>query len=693
MNKQLILWMSAALVIMVIFNYMNGGNTPAQPRTVSDVTRTELFNAYNKAQKNMAGSKITTKEIEKLAKNHTIKDVYYLTDGEHIYAFAIENTLDQYGQEEGSTSNRFIVAPSSKEEASEMIPYLKKSDVVVHTEQIPIQKEGQGFRFPWLLILIIAFIFRAPIIQFFRSIFNRDEEGGGGGQPPNPFTFGNSTAKKQNVGQIKITFDDVAGCEEAKEDAMETVYVLKNPTKYREIGAKMPTGLLMAGPPGTGKTLMAKAIAGEARVPFFTISGSDFVEKFVGVGASRVRDLFKKAKKNAPCIVFIDEIDAVGKSRGNGGSGSNDEREQTLNALLVEMDGFEGNEGIIIIAATNRPETLDAALLRPGRFDRQITIGLPDVRGREEILKVHMKNVKTAGSADKIAAAIARGTPGFSGAELANIVNEAAIFAVKSNKKKADLHHFESAKDKVMMGAARKSMQMSEDERKMTAYHEAGHAIVGEILRKEGHDPAYKVSIMPRGRALGVTMFLPENDKMSHSKKLLSAMISGLYGGRLAEEIIFGKENVSTGASNDIERATGIAKNMVLEWGFTSDEKNEDAPRLYTADGPMGKQIDASPEMLAKLDGKIKEVLNSNYETARKVLDENMDKLHVMSEALLKYETIDVDMIAEIMAGKSFEDLSRPSWWTNAEEAAYQGKNQQDDVVSDATPADADETD
>jgi len=401
----------------------------------------------------------------------------------------------------------------------------------------------------------------------------RQMQGGGG---KGAMSFGKSKARLMSEDQVKTTFADVAGCDEAKDDVTELVDFLRDPSKFQKLGGSIPKGVLMVGPPGTGKTLLAKAVAGEAKVPFFTISGSDFVEMFVGVGASRVRDMFEQAKKAAPCIIFIDEIDAVGRKRGAGMGGGHDEREQTLNQMLVQMDGFEGNEGIIVIAATNRPDVLDPALLRPGRFDRQVVVGLPDIRGREQILKVHMRKVPLGDNVE--AAVIARGTPGFSGADLANLVNEAALYAARGNKRVVSMAEFDAAKDKIMMGAERKTMVMSEQEKEMTAYHEAGHAIVGRMVPE--HDPVYKVSIIPRGRALGVTMYLPEQDRVSHSKELLESMISSLYGGRIAEAIIYGEDKVTTGASNDIERATDIARKMVTQWGLS--EKL--GPLLYAED-------------------------------------------------------------------------------------------------------------
>ena len=489
--------------------------------------------------------------------------------------------------------------------------------------------------------------------------FMRQMQGGGG---KGAMSFGKSKARMMSEEQIKTTFADVAGCDEAKEDVKELVDYLRDPSRFQKLGGKIPTGVLMVGPPGTGKTLLAKAIAGEAKVPFFTISGSDFVEMFVGVGASRVRDMFEQAKKASPCIIFIDEIDAVGRQRGAGVGGGHDEREQTLNQMLVEMDGFEGNEGIIVIAATNRPDVLDPALLRPGRFDRQVVVGLPDVRGREQILKVHMRKVPLAGDVEP--SLIARGTPGFSGADLANLVNEAALFAARGNKRNVSMVEFELAKDKIMMGAERRSMVMSEEIKASTAYHEAGHAIVGRLVPE--HDPVYKVSIIPRGRALGVTMYLPEQDRVSMSKQNLESMISSLYGGRLAEELIYGVDKVSTGASNDIERATDIARKMVTQWGF-SDKLG---PMLYAEDEGevfLGRSVTQTKHMsddTAKLiDDEVRKIIDRNYERARRILVENMDIMHAMKDALMKYETIDAGQIDDLMARK--DEIREPAGWAD----------------------------
>lgn len=487
--------------------------------------------------------------------------------------------------------------------------------------------------------------------------FMRQMQGGGG---KGAMSFGKSKARMMSEEQIKTTFADVAGCDEAKEDVKELVDYLRDPSRFQKLGGKIPTGVLMVGPPGTGKTLLAKAIAGEAKVPFFTISGSDFVEMFVGVGASRVRDMFEQAKKAAPCIIFIDEIDAVGRQRGAGVGGGHDEREQTLNQMLVEMDGFEGNEGIIVIAATNRPDVLDPALLRPGRFDRQVVVGLPDVRGREQILKVHMRKVPLAGDVEP--SLIARGTPGFSGADLANLVNEAALFAARGNKRNVSMVEFELAKDKIMMGAERRSMVISEETKESTAYHEAGHAIVGRLVPE--HDPVYKVSIIPRGRALGVTMYLPEQDRVSMSRQHLESMISSLYGGRLAEELIYGPEKVSTGASNDIERATDIARKMVTQWGFS--EKL--GPLLYAEDEGevfLGRSVTQTKHMsddTAKLiDDEVRQIIDRNYDRAKKILEDNMDIMHAMKDALMKYETIDARQIDDLMERKA--EIREPAGW------------------------------
>ncbi|MBN8895764.1 MAG: ATP-dependent zinc metalloprotease FtsH [Rhodanobacter sp.] len=497
-----------------------------------------------------------------------------------------------------------------------------------------------GLLISWLPVLLIVGVF----IWFMRQM-----QSGGGGR--GAMSFGRSRAKLQGEDQVKVNFGDVAGCDEAKEEVGELVEFLRDPGRFQKLGGKIPRGVLMVGPPGTGKTLLAKAIAGEAKVPFFSISGSDFVEMFVGVGASRVRDMFEQAKKHAPCIIFIDEIDAVGRHRGAGLGGGHDEREQTLNQLLVEMDGFEGTEGVIVIAATNRPDVLDPALLRPGRFDRQVVVGLPDVRGREQILKVHMRKVPIA--SDVNAMTIARGTPGFSGADLANLVNEAALFAARENAREVRMSHLDKARDKILMGSERRSMAMSEDEKKLTAYHEAGHAIVGRLVPE--HDPVYKVTIIPRGRALGVTMYLPEGDKYSINRVAIESQLCSLYGGRVAEELIFGNDKVTTGASNDIERATKMARNMATKWGL-SDELG---PITYGEDEDevfLGRSVtqhkSISNETASKIDEVVRGILDRAYARSKELLTANLDKLHTMAELLLQYETIDAHQIDDIMAGR-----------------------------------------
>jgi len=485
--------------------------------------------------------------------------------------------------------------------------------------------------------------------------FMRQMQGGGG----KAMSFGKSRARMMTQEQIKTTFADVAGCDEAKEEVAEIVDFLREPKKFQNLGGKIPKGILMVGPPGTGKTLLAKAIAGEAKVPFFTISGSDFVEMFVGVGASRVRDMFEQAKKNAPCLIFIDEIDAVGRQRGAGLGGGHDEREQTLNQMLVEMDGFEGNEGVIVIAATNRPDVLDPALTRPGRFDRQVVVGLPDVKGREQILKVHMRKVPVGPDVD--AMTLARGTPGYSGADLANLVNEAALFAARTNKRIVTMVEFEKAKDKINMGPERRTMIMTDKQKESTAYHEAGHAIVGYLVPE--HDPVHKVTIIPRGRALGVTFFLPEGDQVSISQKQLESKLSTLYAGRLAEDLIYGEENISTGASNDIKVATNIARNMVTQWGF-SDKLG---PILYTEDDgevflgrSMAKAKHMSDETAHVIDEEVRAIVTRNYARARQILIDNMDILHAMKDALVKYETIEEEQIKQLM---NRQPVTPPAGW------------------------------
>ena len=573
---------------------------------------------------------------------------------------------------ESSDSSRFTTySPETNNEA--LIGTLLENNVEV-LGAAPRNSFWAQALISWFPILLLLGIW----IYFMRQM-----QGGGGGR--GAMSFGKSRARLLGEDQVKVTFNDVAGVEEAKDEVSELVEFLRDPSKFQKLGGKIPSGVLMVGSPGTGKTLLARAIAGEAKVPFFTISGSDFVEMFVGVGASRVRDMFEQAKKHAPCIIFIDEIDAVGRHRGAGLGGGHDEREQTLNQLLVEMDGFEGTEGVIVIAATNRPDVLDPALLRPGRFDRQVVVPLPDIRGREQIIKVHMRKVALGNDVEPNV--IARGTPGFSGADLANLVNEAALFAARANKKLVEMEDFERAKDKVMMGAERRSMVMSDDEKKLTAYHEAGHAIVGRSM--PGHDPVYKVSIIPRGRALGVTMFLPEADRLSYSKKFLESQLCSLFGGRIAEALIFGADAVTTGASNDIQRATSIARSMVTKWGLS--EKL--GPLTYSEeDGEVflghsvTKHKEISDETARIIDSEIREVIDRNYMRAETILRENQDKLHQMADALLKYETLDTHQIDDIMEGRTPRP---PSGWDddNSESGSLGKKSGRKSSRTSAAPA------
>ena len=533
-----------------------------------------------------------------------------------------------------------------------LIGTLEENNVVIQASP----PEQQSF-------LLQLFISSFPILLLIAVwvYFMRQMQGAGGGR--GAMSFGKSKARLLGEDQVNVTFADVAGVEEAKEEVVEIVEFLKDPAKFQRLGGKIPKGVLMVGAPGTGKTLLARAIAGEAMVPFFTISGSDFVEMFVGVGASRVRDMFEQAKKHSPCIIFIDEIDAVGRHRGAGLGGGHDEREQTLNQLLVEMDGFEGNEGVIVISATNRPDVLDPALLRPGRFDRQVVVPLPDVKGREQILKVHMRKVPVAGNVKP--SVIARGTPGFSGADLANLVNEGALLAARANRRTVSMEELDQAKDKIMMGAERRSMVMSEDEKKLTAYHESGHAIVG--LMVPDHDPVYKVTIIPRGRALGVTMFLPEEDRYSYSKQRLMSQMKSLFGGRIAEELIFGPAYVTTGASNDIERATDIARNMVTKWGLSENL----GPLTYSEDDGeifLGRSVTRTKQVsdvtAHAIDEEIRQLIDSCYKEAKTILEKETDKLHLMAEALIKYETIGENQIAQVMKG---QEPSPPEDWDDSE--------------------------
>ena len=531
----------------------------------------------------------------------------------------------------------------------------------------------------WTQLLVASFPILIIIAVF--MFFMRQMQGGMGGGKGGPMAFGKSKAKMLSEDQVKVTFADVAGVDEAKEDVKELVDFLKEPDKFQRLGGRIPRGVLMVGQPGTGKTLLAKAIAGEAKVPFFSISGSDFVEMFVGVGASRVRDMFEQAKKQSPCIIFIDEIDAVGRHRGAGLGGGHDEREQTLNQLLVEMDGFEGNDGVIVIAATNRPDVLDPALLRPGRFDRQVVVGLPDIRGREQILKVHMRKVPISDGVN--ASVLARATPGFSGADLANLVNEAALFAARGQKQKVSMEEFEKAKDKIMMGAERKSMVMSDKEKINTAYHEAGHTIVGRLVPE--HDPVYKVSIIPRGRALGVTMFLPEEDRYSHSKQSILSQICSLYGGRIAEEMTLGKEGVTTGASNDIQRATQMAHNMVKKWGLSDKlgplqyDDEQDEVFLGRSAGNNAKVL--SSDTTKAIDEEVRTIIDSCYNKAEEILKENRDILEAMKDALMEYETLDVGQIDDLMARKK---PRTPAEWNDDDyqSGSPSSENKEDDKKS-----------
>ncbi|MBH9382371.1 ATP-dependent zinc metalloprotease FtsH [Pseudomonas aeruginosa] len=599
MAKNLILWLIIAAVLVTV---MNNFSSPSEPQTLN-------YSDFIQQVKDGKVERVTV-------------DGYVITGK----------------RSDGDTFK--TIRPAIQDNG--LIGDLVNNNVVVEGKQ----PEQQSI---WTQLLVASFPILVIIAVF--MFFMRQMQGGGGGRG-GPMSFGKSKARLLSEDQVKTTFADVAGCDEAKEEVSELVEFLRDPGKFQRLGGRIPRGVLMVGPPGTGKTLLAKAIAGEAKVPFFTISGSDFVEMFVGVGASRVRDMFDQAKKHAPCIIFIDEIDAVGRHRGAGLGGGHDEREQTLNQLLVEMDGFEMNDGIIVIAATNRPDVLDPALLRPGRFDRQVVVGLPDIRGREQILKVHMRKVPLGDHVDP--AVIARGTPGFSGADLANLVNEASLFAARSNKRIVDMREFELAKDKIMMGAERKTMVMSEKEKRNTAYHEAGHAIVGRLVPE--HDPVYKVSIIPRGRALGVTMFLPEEDRYSLSKRALESQICSLFGGRIAEEMTLGFEGVTTGASNDIMRATQLARNMVTKWGLS--EKlgplmyAEEEGEVFLGRSAGSQHANVSGETAKMIDQEVRRIIDDCYGTAKRLLDENRDKLEMMADALMKYETLDSDQIDDIMAGR-----------------------------------------
>lgn len=569
-------------------------------------------------------------------------------------------------------ANEITVTKTDGSKYSTVMPPLEDKKLLDDLLSKKVKVEGTPFERRGFLSQILISWFPMLFLVGVWVFFMRQMQGGGG----KAMSFGKSRAKMLNQDQIKVTFADVAGCDEAKEEVGEIVDFLRDPNKFQNLGGKIPKGILMVGPPGTGKTLLARAIAGEAKVPFFTISGSDFVEMFVGVGASRVRDMFEQAKKNAPCLIFIDEIDAVGRQRGAGLGGGHDEREQTLNQMLVEMDGFSGNDGVIVIAATNRPDVLDPALTRPGRFDRQVVVGLPDVKGREQILKVHMRKVPVAQDVD--AMTLARGTPGYSGADLANLVNEAALFAARVNKRAVTMLEFEKAKDKINMGPERRTMIMTDKQKESTAYHEAGHAIVGYLVPE--HDPVHKVTIIPRGRALGVTFFLPEGDQISISQKQLESKLSTLYAGRLAEDLIYGEENISTGASNDIKVATNIARNMVTQWGF-SDKLG---PILYTEDEgevflgrSMAKAKHMSDETAHSIDEEVRAIVNRNYARARQILTDNMDILHAMKDALVKYETIEEEQIKQLM---NREPVTPPSGWEEpkTQQAAYSNSTTND---------------
>jgi cell division protease FtsH len=601
MAKNLLLWVIIAVVLLTVFQSFNPRTAPPSDVAYSDFTQ-QVGNGGIASV--TFSAEVPSKATAKLKDGNSVSTIVPIS---------------------GNT---------------QLLDLLAKSNVEIR--QTPTDNVMPLWRI--LLDWVPILIFIGLLIYFMRQM-----QAGAGGR--GAMSFGRSRAKLQGEDQIKITFVDVAGCDEAKEEVSELVEFLRDPSKFTKLGGKIPRGVLMVGSPGTGKTLLAKAIAGEAKVPFFSISGSDFVEMFVGVGAARVRDMFEQAKKHAPCIIFIDEIDAVGRHRGAGLGGGHDEREQTLNQLLVEMDGFEGSEGVIVIAATNRPDVLDPALLRPGRFDRQVVVPLPDVKGREQILKVHMRKVPMASDVEPMT--IARGTPGFSGADLANLVNEAALFAARGNSREVVMQDFERAKDKIMMGAERRSMIMSDDEKKLTAYHEAGHAIVG--LSVPEHDPVHKVTIIPRGRALGVTMFLPEADRYSHSKSSLESRLASLYGGRVAEELIFGEDKVTTGASNDIQRATQLARDMVTKYGLSE----ELGPMTYIDEEDevfLGRSVTqhkhVSEVTARKIDEVVRKVIDSAYNRARGILVEKSATLETMAQALLQYETIDREMIAAIMAGR-----------------------------------------
>ena len=630
MAKNLILWVVIALVLMSVFNNFGPRRTGTEQveysRFIADVKQ-------GRVQK-------------------------VVIEGRNIQG--VLHTGERFGTYIPETDNKALVGD------------LLENGVVIDARPPEQQSLLMQIFISWfpMLLLIGVWIF-----------FMRQMQGGAGGR--GALSFGKSRARLLGEDQVKVTFADVAGVDEAKEEVSELVDFLRDPAKFQKLGGKIPRGVLMVGSPGTGKTLLARAIAGEAKVPFFTISGSDFVEMFVGVGASRVRDMFEQAKKHAPCIIFIDEIDAVGRHRGAGLGGGHDEREQTLNQLLVEMDGFEGNEGIIVIAATNRPDVLDPALLRPGRFDRQVVVPLPDIRGREQILKVHMRKIPL--DRDVEPSVIARGTPGFSGADLANLVNEAALFAARANRRTVDMEQFEKAKDKIMMGSERRSMVMSDDEKRLTAYHEAGHAIVGLLV--PSHDPVYKVTIIPRGRALGVTMFLPEEDRYSFSKERLESQISSLFGGRIAEELIFGPESVTTGASNDIQRATELARNMVTRWGLSEKmgplTYSEEEGEVFLGHS-VTKHKTVSDQTQDLIDEEVRCIIERNYQRSTRILKENEKRLHVMADALIRYETIDVEQIKDIMEGR---EPRPPQDWSDQSPPGGDSPAVEDDSDGEQSPS------
>ena len=612
MGKNLLLWLIIGVVLITVFNTFNGGQEPPK----------EPYSAFLQQVETGQVASVTFEGQElKVAR----------MDGE-----------------------RYVVVMPSVGDGS-LLATLKDAGVSVEGKM----PEEQSF---WAQLLIASFPILIIIAVF--MLFMRQMQGGMGGRG-NPMTFGKSKARLLSEDEIKTTFADVAGVDEAKEDVQELVEFLRDPSKFQRLGGRIPRGTLMVGSPGTGKTLLAKAIAGEAKVPFFSISGSDFVEMFVGVGASRVRDMCEQAKKQAPCIIFIDEIDAVGRHRGAGLGGGHDEREQTLNQLLVEMDGFEANDGIIVIAATNRPDVLDPALLRPGRFDRQVVVPLPDIRGREQIMKVHMRNVPAAEDVDP--SIIARGTPGFCGADLENVVNEAALFAARSGKANVEMEDFEKAKDKIMMGTERKSMVMSEKEKRNTAYHEAGHAIVGRSV--PDYDELYKITIVPRGRALGVTMFLPEEDRHSLSRRSLVSQICTLFGGRVAEEMINGKDGITTGAANDIERASQLARSMVTKWGFSERM----GPLLYDEDDGevfLGMSAASQPKPVSsrtarEIDEEVRAIIDECYSTAKQILGDHEDKLHKIADALMELETLMPEQVGDIMEGKPPRVIETPNEQTD----------------------------